>query len=361
MRVLISGGGTGGHVFPGLAIAEEFQERDGDTRILFVGTRRGIEAWVIPQEGFPIEFITAEGLKGRGLLKGFIALVKLGMGIIQSVRIVRNFMADLVIGVGGYASFPLILAARVLRVKSVIQEQNTVPGLTNRMLGRWVEKVFVAFEQALRYFPSGKGVVTGNPIRKRLLKHGIINKGDKFTLLVIGGSQGAREINQVVIEALDYLEGIRNFLKIIHQTGEKDYPEVSKAYQKKGFEAEVYPFISDMERVYPQAHVVICRAGALTLSELMVFHKASILIPYPFAANRHQELNACELVSKGAARMILSSDLNGELFAQEILDLFQNPALIEKMERKTEELSRPDAAKKIVDGCYQIIWGGAGV
>jgi len=361
MKVLIAGGGTGGHLFPGLAIAEEFHERDKDTHILFVGTRKGIEARVIPQEGFTIDFITAEGLMDKGLFKGFIALVKLGLGILKSFKIVRNFRADLVIGVGGYASFPLILAALALRVKSVIQEQNTVPGLANRILGRWVDKVFVAFDQALSYFPKEKGVVTGNPIRKRLLEHGPERKGEKFTILVIGGSQGSREINQVMIEALDYLCGIRDSLKLIHQTGEKDYLEVSQAYQKRGFEAEVYPFISDMERVYPQAHLVICRAGAMSISELMVFHKASILIPYPFAASRHQELNACELINKRAARMIVSSDLNGQLFAQEIIDLFKNPDAIAEMERKAGELSRPDAAKKIVDDCYQMIYGEVGV
>jgi UDP-N-acetylglucosamine--N-acetylmuramyl-(pentapeptide) pyrophosphoryl-undecaprenol N-acetylglucosamine transferase len=243
----------------------------------------------------------------------------------------------------------------------MIQEQNTVPGLTNRILGRWIDKIFVAFEQALNYFPEGKGIVTGNPIRKKLLKQGIGRKGDKFTILVIGGSQGAREINQVMMEALDYFRDMKDSLKIIHQTGERDYPGVFEAYQKKGFEAEVYPFISDMELIYPQAHVVICRAGALTLSELMFFRKASILIPYPFAANRHQELNACELVSKKAARMIMSSDLNGQLFAQEIMGLFKNPDAIAEMERRAGELSRPDAAKEIVDMCCQMVCGEAGV
>jgi UDP-N-acetylglucosamine--N-acetylmuramyl-(pentapeptide) pyrophosphoryl-undecaprenol N-acetylglucosamine transferase len=357
MKVLIAGGGTGGHVFPGLAIAEEFQERDKDARILFVGTRKGIEAQIIPREGFSIEFIPAEGLMGRGLVNRFMAMVKLGVGILKSFKIVRTFRADVAIGVGGYVSFPLIMAARMLGVKSVIQEQNTVPGITNRILGKWVDKVCVAFEQALCYFPAGKGIVTGNPVRKRLLRHGPGQKDEKFTVLVIGGSQGAHELNQVMIESLDYLDEIKSLLQVIHQTGEKDYPEISPAYQKKGFEAEVLTFISDMERVYSRAHVVICRAGALTLTELMVFHKASILIPFPFAAHRHQELNACELVSKKAARMIMSSDLSGQLLAREIIDLFQNPAAIEEMERRAGELSRPDAAKRILDVCYQLVSG----
>ena len=361
MRVLIAGGGTGGHVFPGLAIAEEFQERDRDVRILFVGTRKGQESQIIPREGFPIEFITAEGLMGRGLVNGFIAMVKLGAGILKSLKIVRAFRADLAIGVGGYASFPLIVAARLLRVKSIIQEQNTIPGITNRILGKWVDKVFIAFDQARSYFPAGKCVMSGNPVRKRLRERGPGHKGAKFTILVIGGSRGAHELNQAMIEALDYLHEMRGSLKVIHQTGEKDYPDISAAYQKKGVEAEVYPFISEMERVYASAHLVICRSGALTLAELMMFHKASILIPYPFAANRHQELNARELVSKKAARMIMSSDLNGQLLAREIIDLFQHPAAIEEMEKKAAELSRPDAAKEIVDVCYQMVCGGAGV
>jgi UDP-N-acetylglucosamine--N-acetylmuramyl-(pentapeptide) pyrophosphoryl-undecaprenol N-acetylglucosamine transferase len=290
-------------------------------------------------------------------MKRFIAIIKLGIGVLTSLKIVRKFRADVAIGVGGYVSFPVILAAWMLGVKSVIQEQNTVPGITNRILGKWVDKVCVAFEQAVSYFPAGKSIVTGNPIRKRLLLHGTGRKDEKFTILVIGGSQGAHELNRVMIEALDYFDEIKSSLYIIHQTGERDYAEVSMAYREKGFETEVYPFISDMERVYSKAHVVICRAGALTLTELMVFHKASILIPFPFAAHHHQEINACELVNKKAARMIMSSNLSGQLLAQEIMNLFQHPDAIEELEKRAGELSRPDAAKRIVDVCYQLVFG----
>jgi UDP-N-acetylglucosamine--N-acetylmuramyl-(pentapeptide) pyrophosphoryl-undecaprenol N-acetylglucosamine transferase len=357
MRVLIAGGGTGGHVFPGLAIAEEFRRRDKDAKILFVGTRKGIEARVVPREGFEIRFVTAEGLVGRGIVKGLVAVMKLGPGIFTSLVIIRSFMADVVIGVGGYASFPLILAARILKVKSAIQEQNTIPGQVNRVAGRWVDSVFVAFEQALCYFPAGKGIVTGNPVRRRLLEQVTGRKSDTFTLLIIGGSQGSEEINRVMLEALDHLVAVKDSLAIIHQTGEKDYPRMADAYRQKGFNAEVYPFITDMERVYPLAHLVVCRAGALTLTELMIFRKASILIPFPFAANNHQAVNACELTSRKAARMILSCDVNGPLFAQEIINLFKHPEAIAEMERRVGELARPDAAERIVDVCYRMTGG----
>lgn len=361
MRVLIAGGGTGGHVYPGLAIAEEFRERNRDTEILFVGTKKGMEARFVPAEGFSIKFIPVEGFVGRSFLDRVLALAKLLIALFKSIMILKEFKADIAIGVGGYASFPVMIVAKLLRVKSVIQEQNILPGIANRLLGRWVDMICVAFEETVPYFPAKKVVVTGNPLRKKLLVSPNGRKDEKFTIFVIGGSQGAHQLNQVMIEALDYLEDLKNSLRIIHQTGEKDYSEVVEVYSYKGFDAEIYPFISEMERFYPRAHLVICRAGALTISELMVFKKASILIPFPYAAHRHQEFNALKLVKRDAARMLNSLTLNGEILAREIKNFFQYPLHLKEMERRAGELAQPEAAKVIVDHCYQLVRGGVGV
>jgi UDP-N-acetylglucosamine--N-acetylmuramyl-(pentapeptide) pyrophosphoryl-undecaprenol N-acetylglucosamine transferase len=351
--VLIAGGGTGGHLYPGIALAEEVVTRHHANQVVFVGTERGLEARVVPQSGYKLETIRAQGLKGKGfvgLIKGLLALP---LAFIESIRILQRQKPDVVVGVGGYASGPVVLAAALLGVPTAVQEQNALPGLTNKVLGRFVRVVFTAFEEARPFFPSRKVQLVGNPIRRKLMENFLRSRvaHEKFCLLVFGGSLGARGINQRMIDALDHLQDIKDQLHIVHQTGKKDLETVRQGYEAKGFasQAEVVEFIEDMSSAYAKAELVICRAGATTLSELTVAKKASILIPFPFATDNHQEVNAQALVKAGAALMFRESELTGQQLAAEIRRLKDDPEKRRQMEKKAGLQGRPEAAKELAD------------
>ncbi len=353
MKVLIAGGGTGGHLYPGIALAEEVVTRHHANQVVFVGTERGLEARVVPQSGYKLETIRAQGLKGKGfvgLIKGLLALP---LAFIESIRILQRQKPDVVVGVGGYASGPVVLAAALLGVPTAVQEQNALPGLTNKVLGRFVRVVFTAFEDAAHFFPSRKVQLVGNPIRRKLMENFLRSRvaHEKFCLLVFGGSLGARGINQRMIDALDHLQDIKDQLHIVHQTGKKDLETVRQGYEAKGFasQAEVVEFIEDMSNAYAKAELVICRAGATTLSELTVAKKASILIPFPFATDNHQEVNAQALVKAGAALMFRESELTGQQLAAEIRRLKDDPEKRRQMEKKAGLQGRPEAAKELAD------------
>jgi UDP-N-acetylglucosamine--N-acetylmuramyl-(pentapeptide) pyrophosphoryl-undecaprenol N-acetylglucosamine transferase len=272
------------------------------------------------------------------------------LGFFQALWLISWFKPDLVLGTGGYASVSVLLAACLWRKESAICEQNSIPGLTNRILGKFVKKVFIAFEESDLFFPRKKIVHTGNPVRKEFLSRSTFpgKKGDKFTLLILGGSQGARSINQAIIECLDSMAPLRDTVEIIHQTGFQDFPWVKEAYEKKGFNAHVAPFITDMASVYGKADVVVSRAGAITITEILVSGKPSVLIPYPYAAYNHQEMNAKSLVDKGAAQMILDKDLKDNI-GDMILHLINHPEELKAMGDKAKALARPDAARVIID------------
>jgi len=360
MRWVIAGGGTGGHLFPGMAIAEAFVEREKGNEVLFIGTERGIEARILPGGRFPLRTIKVKPIKGRSLLERVKAIWSLPMAISEAFSILRKFQPQLVLGVGGYASGPTLLAAFFLGIKRAIQEQNVMPGMTNRILKWFSQRIFVSFEEAKEYFPDKKTVVTGNPIRKEFFaslkkdKEKMKEKG-RFTLLVFGGSAGAHRINQAMIEALDHLQGIKSSLKIIHQTGKEDLDFVSKAYREKGFDALVGPFFEDIATSYQISDLVICRSGASTVAELAICGKAALLIPYPYAAHNHQLINAKKLVDLGAARMILDQELNGGRMAQTILHLYDHPEERIRMEEAIQRLGKPRAAEEIVDHCYALV------
>ncbi|MBU1149559.1 MAG: undecaprenyldiphospho-muramoylpentapeptide beta-N-acetylglucosaminyltransferase, partial [Proteobacteria bacterium] len=288
--MIIAGGGTGGHLFPGIAIAEEFLRRDPQNHVLFIGTERGLEKKILGRMGFPLRILKVEGLKGRGALRTAAALLKIPGSLIASFRIIRDFCPDVVIGVGGYASGPAVLAARLMGVKTAIAEQNAIPGLTNRILGRFAQKIFLAFSASKQWFPAGRTRVTGNPIRAAFFEEKTEDrkKDRRFTLLIFGGSQGAHAINRFVIESLDGLLPLKDELRFIHQTGEKDREIVAAAYLERGMEAEVSPFIVDMATAYRSADLLVCRAGATSIAEITAGGKAAILIPFPFAAADHQ-------------------------------------------------------------------------
>ena len=360
MRCVIAGGGTGGHLFPGMAIAEAFVAREKGNEVLFIGTERGIEAKVLPGGKFLLRTIRAKPIQGKSLLEKGRAIWSLPKAISEACSILEEFQPQLVLGVGGYASGPTLLAAFLLGKKRAIQEQNVMPGMTNRILKWFSQRIFVSFEEARKYFPEKKTLVTGNPIRKEFLALSredgrSMKKNDRFTLLIFGGSAGAHRINQAMVEALDHLLGIRSSLKIVHQTGDEDFDVVSKAYREKGFEALVRPFFGDLATYYQTSDMVICRSGASTVAELAVCGKAALLIPYPYAAHDHQLINAKKLVGLGAARMILDRELRGGIVAQIILRLYGHPEERARMEEAIRRLGRPRAAEEIVDHCYALV------
>jgi UDP-N-acetylglucosamine--N-acetylmuramyl-(pentapeptide) pyrophosphoryl-undecaprenol N-acetylglucosamine transferase len=355
MRFVIAGGGTGGHLFPGIAIAEAIVEKEMGNEVLFIGTERGIETKVLKGGKFPLITIQARPLKGRSLLGKVKAIWSIPKALREAYSILKNFQPQLVLGVGGYASGPTLMAASFLGIKRAIHEQNVIPGMTNRLLKWFSQRIFVSFEETKRYFPDKKTHVTGNPIRKGIFKGIEKRKGDRFTLLVFGGSAGAHRINKAMMESLDLLQKIKPFLMFFHQTGREDEGWVSEGYRNHGFEALVRPFFEDMATYYQRSDLVVCRSGASTVAELAVCGKAAILIPYPYAAHNHQSINAQKLVDLGAARMIRDEELSGPPLAQNILYLYDHPEERTQMEEKIRQLGRPKAAQEIVEYCYALI------
>ena len=362
MRVMVADGGTGGHVFPGIALADEVVTRHPKNDVIFVGTARGLEAQVVPAAGYPIELVEVKGLKGKGIAGALGNLLLLPRALLQCLAVLRRWRPDVVVGVGGYASGPLVLAAWLLRIPTAVQEQNAVPGLTNRLLGRVVRAAFTAFPEAAASFPRGKVHQLGNPIRRQLLENFMRPSADhdRARVLVFGGSQGAHALNMRVVEALPHLADLREHLTIIHQTGARDREQVEKGYRAVGFVPDVRDFITDMSRAYAEADLVVCRAGATTLAELTVCKKPSILVPFPAAADNHQVKNARSLVDAGAAVMIEERDLTGELLASEIRAILRSPGRREQMARAAGRLGAPAAAREITDVCAELVrqrWG----
>jgi len=361
-RLMIAGGGTGGHLYPGIAVAEE-AIKDG-SEVLFVGTEKGIEARVLPREGFTLKTIRAGKFKGVGVADRMRTMLTIPMGIADSVRIIKGFRPDAALGVGGYASFPALVAARLMGVPVVIQEQNAYPGLTNRTLGRFASAVALGFREAGGFFPAGRARHTGNPIRAGLLSADRAKALTDFgmedgrtTVLVFGGSGGAHRINKAVAEVLPYLKEFTRGVQFIHQTGEKDLDMVNDAYKNAGFTATVLPFIYDMAGAYACADLALCRSGALTLAELTVLGKPALLIPYPYAANNHQEVNARALEKAGAARVILDSEASGERLAGELIGLINDRDALLGLAGRSLTLGRADAARRVLDICIGVSKG----
>jgi UDP-N-acetylglucosamine--N-acetylmuramyl-(pentapeptide) pyrophosphoryl-undecaprenol N-acetylglucosamine transferase len=360
--MLVAGGGTGGHVFPGIALAEEVVGRHPANDVVFAGTARGLEATVVPQAGFPMELIDVKGLKGKGVLGALLNVMLLPRALFQSMRILRRWRPDVVVGVGGYASGPVVLAAWLMNIPTAVQEQNAIAGFTNRMLGRFVAAAFTAFPEAARHFSPRKVYQLGNPIRRTLMENFMRPEvpHDRPRLLVFGGSQGAHALNMRLLEALPHLADLREELRITHQTGARDREYVEKGYRAVGFEPDVREFITDMSGAYAESDLVVCRAGATTLAELTVCKKPSILIPFPRAADNHQVMNAKSLVDVGAAMMIEEKDLTGETLAAEIRSILGSPERQERMKRAAGRLGSPQAAREIADVLTELVrrrWG----
>ena len=359
LRIAIAGGGTGGHLYPGIAVAREAVRAGGS--VIFIGTRDGIETRVLPREGFELKTIRAGRFKGMGMVDKIKALILIPAGIAASMRVLREFGPKVVLGVGGYASLSAALAAKLTGVPVVVQEQNAYPGLTNRVLGRLADKVALGFAEASGFFPAGRSVHTGNPVRAELKDAGRAGsikafglKEDRTTVLVFGGSGGSHSINRAVTEALGLMGELADKIQFIHQTGEKDLARVEDAYGKSGFTAAVLPFIYDMAAAYACADLVVCRSGALTIAELTVLGKPSVLVPYPYAANNHQEANARVLEAAGAARVALDRELTGVRMAAEISGLALDRNTLSGMAGRCFSLGRPDAAARVLDICRSV-------
>lgn len=355
MRLLIAGGGTGGHLFPGVAIAEELRAREPDAAIRFVGTARGIEARVLPDLGWDLVMIEVSGLKTVGALGAVRGLLRLPRALWQARRVVKEFSPDVVVGVGGYASGPVVLMARLMGVKTGILEQNSLPGLTNKMLGKVAKGVFLAFEESRRFFKAKKIVMTGNPIRRDIRL--ALEAGDRrqdaedarLRVFAFGGSQGATALNDLVADAMKVLKEQGVEVDIVHQAGEKNQRALEERYG--GMKADVRGFIQDMAAEYRRADLVIARAGATTVAELGVVGKPAILVPYPFAADNHQEVNAREMAEAGAALMFRQSELTAEKLAASVAELARNRESLAKMGSAMKALGRPRAAADILDWC----------
>jgi UDP-N-acetylglucosamine--N-acetylmuramyl-(pentapeptide) pyrophosphoryl-undecaprenol N-acetylglucosamine transferase len=355
MRVLLAGGGTGGHLFPGLAVAREFQRREPQSEILFVGTAQGIEFRVLPKENFKLETLTVRGIKGRGWRGWLDAAWGVPASLLRSWTILKSFRPDCVIGLGGYASGPVVLAAKLAGIRCAIMEQNLRPGFTNKLLGRLVDRVFISYRQSGEFFPGARVVETGNPVRWQTLP--VVVKPKKFSLLVFGGSAGARRINYAVVEALKDLLDLKDEIMITHQTGVLDLTAMQEAYASLPFEALVTPFIDAMDEAYARADLVICRSGATTVAELTAFGKAAILVPYPFAIYDHQRGNALAVQKQGAAEMILDQELNGKVLAERIRGYFADRSRLAQMAAAARAAGRPEAAARIVEECYALARG----
>ena len=370
VRVVIAGGGTGGHLYPGIAVARELLKRRPDTRISFAGTARGIEARVVPREGFPLDLLRSGGLKGKSMVDRARAVALLPLGMVDAWRIVGARRPHLVIGVGGYSSGPVVLAAAARGVATMLLEQNAVPGLTNRMLAPFVRAAAVTFESTCAFFGS-KGFVSGNPVRPEFLEgirdgrnsgaggdpSGARADASDARVLVFGGSQGAHAINVAMAEAAAELAAGSPPLRLTHQTGERDLEMVRDAYRRAGLEADVQPFLYDMARRVADADLIVCRSGATTLAEITAAGKAAILIPLPAATDDHQRKNAEALASVGAARLLPQAEMTGPELARRILELAADAGTRARIAGAARALAKPDAARVIVDRALKLIEG----
>ena len=350
LGVVVAGGGTGGHLFPGLAAADTLARRR-PCRVTFVGASRGIETRVVPKRGYALRTLPVRALRGQGPLGFAGSMMRLPASVFSAWRLLGELEPDLLIGVGGYASGPAVIAGWSRRIPTVLLEQNAHPGLTNRLLARFADRICVAFPESAAYFPQQKTIETGNPVRPPDPKpHG---ERSGFSILLFGGSAGAHRLNEIGVEAMARLD--RAGLSIVHQTGEAELEVVRRRYQDLGIEADVRPFIDDMAAAYAAADLVVCRAGATTLAELTALGKPAVLVPYPYAADDHQRKNAESLVRRGAAMMILDRELSPEGLSQAIASLRGEPERLKTMAESARALGRPDAAEKVVDVCLELV------
>lgn len=346
-KLLIAGGGTGGHIFPGIAIAEEWQRRGG--AVVFVGTTSGQESLLVPKNGFDLKFLKVGRLKGGGILQKLKTLMGLPSALIAALRIIKNERPGVVLGIGGYASGPALVAARLSGIPTAITDQNVHPGFTNRVLGKIVQRIFLSFDESASYFPKNKVLQTGNPVRSNIGFMTYRKPQEEFRIFIFGGSQGAVAMNEKFLEALALLPRLWKILRIFHQAGATDFEKIKNFYAEKNITATVQSFFDNMNEMYAHAHLVVCRAGAGTLTELALSGRPSILVPYPFAADDHQTKNAQVFVKAKAAWMFSQNELGPSELAGLIESLYNEPEKLVQCSENARGLARPDAQKMIVD------------
>lgn len=359
-RIVVTGGGTGGHLFPGIALAKGMQDRVGNCRVLFIGTSRHLDKKTLAGFDFELETIQCMGLKGMGLKHRLRSLAQLPQAIFEAGKILKRFAPHLVFGVGGYVTGPVLLAAKIKGIPVCIHEQNSIPGLANRMLSRIADKIFISLPCRYR-FPEAKTFMAGNPVRTEIIEAGKKREARSNTetnILVLGGSQGAHRVNMLVLEAAGLLvKDLGSILSITHQTGAADIEAVRNGYEEMGMKAEVSDFIQDMGDVYQKADLVISRAGATTLAELAVVGVPAILIPYPYAADNHQQTNGSYFETGGAAIMFLENELSGEKLSVAVRELIHDTGRTDQMAKAMKKMGRPEAADRIIDACLDMITG----
>ena len=349
MKLLIAGGGTGGHVFPAIAVAREWLSRGSEREVVLVGTQRGIEMKLVPQAGLPLETLRAAGLKGKGGLTLAKNLSMLVPGTLDAFSILHKHKPVAAFGVGGYAAGPMMLATWLRGIPNVIFEPNAEPGFTNRVLARLSKRIATGYEVTARGL-GGKGVVTGNPVRAEFFSIEARVPQKPLHLLITGGSQGALPINRTFVDAMDLLAARKPELNIVHQTGERDYNAVRTAYARREFHsAEVVPFLGNMAERFAWADLIVCRAGAITASEIAAAGRAAIFIPFGRATDSHQLRNAQEMAKTNAGKVVVESELNAERLANEIFALLDRPEQIQLIAANARKLGRPNAARDIVD------------
>lgn len=368
MRILLTGGGTGGHIYPALAIARGLKERLPEAELLYVGSCNGLEVELIPREGIPLATIDVRGLLGKSPGRKVSGVARAALACIQSLRILRRFRPRVVVGTGGYVCGPVVLMAMAMHIPTALQEQNVFPGSTNRFLARWADLVFVPFQEASRYFPRGaRLVVSGNPVRREILEvrreegaHAVGLDPGRPIVLVFSGSRGARSINRAMLEVIES-RGTRLPAQLLYITGREYYSWVKERLRDMGIDVEkagnitIRPYLYNMEHALAAADLVVSRAGAMTLAEITARGLPAVLIPSPHVANNHQEYNARLLESKGAAVLISDREVSGERLVQAIASLLANPARLRDMAAASKEAGKPDALFTIIEGILSLM------
>ncbi len=365
MRLLIAAGGTGGHLFPGIAVGEFLRKADSKGEVRFIGSERGMEETILKEAGFERQSLAVGRLKGEGWRERMRTFLRLPRSLIRARRLLVAWPPDAVLGIGGYSSGPVILAACLKRIPRAILEPNSIPGLTNRLLARFTNRIFISFSETASFFPRGKVLVTGTPVRQSLTAIGQrrgkippgppLTKGGRgdFRILVFGGSQGATALNRAFVDLLPRLEESGRPFWIHHQTGENDFESVREAYAKSRIPHRVSPFIHEMDEAYEEADLVVARAGASTVAEIIETASPSILVPYPFAADDHQRFNALSLVTVGGASLILNREL-GECLGERILFFEAHREELRRMSERLVDLRKVPAAEAVAKECLHL-------
>lgn len=363
-KVILAGGKTGGHIFPAIAMAEEFKRRFPESKVIFVGTKDGLESKIVPKHDFKLIFICARGLKRKISLRNLMLPCYVLKSLCQSLRILNQERPDLVVGTGGYVSFPVVLSARLKNIPSLIQEQNSYPGVSTRLLAFLVNRVCLSYLSSMNYFLTKRKLkIIGNPVRAEIVSANRYEALRKFnlnpskkTIFIFGGSQGAHAINQAVLESLDFLS--ENW-QLLWQTGESDLAFITEKVNEKKIKCAVFPFIEDMRSAYAASDLVISRAGALTLAEICACGKPSLLIPYPFATADHQRYNAEALQREGAAEMVLQKDLTPALLAGKLSSLLFDEERLKRMAEQSKKMGKPDATSLLVNEMEKLLKKGS--